>query len=136
MKKTLFTLASAFVAFAVLFSACDQVEPETPGDETPGQEEEKPSTPNEPTYADVPFDTITLTAGEETVEGTITENNIAFAFAEAEVFTQCSYNFEVNKGWTCTWPTDPTNVDLTVDENLVLNFCKGAFFGNAHPSRL
>ena len=122
MKKTLFTLASAFVAFAVLFSACDQVEPETPGDETPGQEEEKPSTPNEPTYADVPFDTITLTAGEETVEGTITENNIAFAFAEAEVFTQCSYNFEVNKGWTCTWPTDPTNVDLTVDENLVLNF--------------
>ena len=82
-------------------------------DDKPGQEE---------VYAEVPFETITLTAGAETVEGTIGENSVSFKFAEVEDFTACSYNFEVNKGWTCTWPTDPTNVDLTVDENLVLQF--------------
>ena len=116
MKKTLFSLASAFAAVAVLFSACNKVEqpddPQKPGDK-PGQEE---------VYAEVPFETITLTAGAETVEGTIGENSVSFKFAEVEDFTACSYNFEVNKGWTCTWPTDPKNVDLTVDENLVLQF--------------
>ena len=124
MKKTLFKFASAFAAFAILFSACEPVEPETPGqeEETPGQEEENKPGPEAPTYAEVPFDSITLTAGDETVEGTITENNVVFAFAEAEVFTDCSYNFEVNEGWTCTWPEDPTHVDLTIDESLVLIF--------------
>lgn len=116
MKKTLFSLASAFAAVAVLFSACNKVEQpddqQKPGDK-PGQEE---------VYAEVPFETITLTAGAETVEGTIGENSVSFKFAEVEDFTACSYNFEVNKGWTCTWPTDPKNVDLTVDENLVLQF--------------
>ena len=116
MKKTLFSLASAFAAVAVLFSACNKVEQpddQQKPDDKPGQEE---------VYAEVPFETITLTAGAETVEGTIGENSVSFKFAEVEDFTACSYNFEVNKGWTCTWPTDPTNVDLTVDENLVLQF--------------
>lgn len=116
MKKTLFSLASAFAAVAVLFSACnkvDQPDDQQKPDDKPNQEE---------VYAEVPFETITLTAGDETVEGTIGENSVSFKFAEVEDFTACSYNFEVNKGWTCTWPTDPTNVDLTVDENLVLQF--------------
>lgn len=116
MKKTLFSLASAFAAVAVLFSACnkvDQPDDQQKPDDKPNQEE---------VYAEVPFETITLTAGAETVEGTIGENSVSFKFAEVEDFTACSYNFEVNKGWTCTWPTDPTNVDLTVDENLVLQF--------------
>lgn len=116
MKKTLFSLASAFAAVAVLFAACnkvDQPQDEQKPDDKPGQEE---------VYAEVPFETITLTAGAETVEGTIGENSVSFKFAEVEDFTACSYNFEVNKGWTCTWPTDPKNVDLTVDENLVLQF--------------
>ena len=117
MKKTLFSLASAFAAVAVLFAACNKVdqpqdEQQKP-DDKPGQEE---------VYAEVPFNAITLTAGSETVEGTIGENSVSFKFAEVEDFTACSYNFEVNKGWTCTWPTDPKNVDLTVDENLVLQF--------------
>lgn len=116
MKKTLFSLASAFAAVAVLFAACnkvDQPDDQQKPDDKPGQEE---------VYAEVPFETITLTAGAETVEGTIGENSVSFKFAEVEDFTACSYNFEVNKGWTCTWPTDPKNVDLTVDENLVLQF--------------
>ena len=116
MKKTLFSLASAFAAVAVLFAACnkvDQPDDQKNPDDKPGQEE---------VYAEVPFETITLTAGAETVEGTIGENSVSFKFAEVEDFTACSYNFEVNKGWTCTWPTDPKNVDLTVDENLVLQF--------------
>ena len=116
MKKSLFSLASAFAAVAVLFAACnkvDQPQDEQKPDDKPGQEE---------VYAEVPFETITLTAGAETVEGTIGENSVSFKFAEVEDFTACSYNFEVNKGWTCTWPTDPKNVDLTVDENLVLQF--------------
>ena len=116
MKKTLFSLASAFAAVAVLFAACnkvDQPQDEQKPDDKPNQEE---------VYAEVPFETITLTAGAETVEGTITEGAVSFKFAEVEDFTVCSYNFEVNKGWTCTWPTDPKNVDLTVDENLVLQF--------------
>ena len=105
-----------FTAVAVLFAACnkvDQPQDEQKPDDKPGQEE---------VYAEVPFETITLTAGAETVEGTIGENSVSFKFAEVEDFTACSYNFEVNKGWTCTWPTDPKNVDLTVDENLVLQF--------------
>ena len=116
MKKSLFSLASAFAAVAVLFAACnkvDQPQDEQKPDDKPNQEE---------VYAEVPFETITLTAGAETVEGTIGENSVSFKFAEVEDFTACSYNFEVNKGWTCTWPTDPKNVDLTVDENLVLQF--------------
>ncbi len=28
----------------------------------------------------------------------------------------------MNKGWLCTWPADLTSVDLTLDENLVLQF--------------
>lgn len=119
MKKTLFSLASAFAAFAVLFSACEQVNPEPGNTDQPGNNN-KPG--QEEVYAEVPFETITLTAGAETVEGTIGENSVSFKFAEVEDFTACSYNFEVNKGWTCTWPTDPKNVDLTVDENLVLQF--------------
>ena len=119
MKKTLFSLASAFAAFAVLFSACEQVNPEPGNTDQPGNND-KPG--QEEVYAEVPFETITLTAGAETVEGTIGENSVSFKFAEVEDFTACSYNFEVNKGWTCTWPTDPKNVDLTVDENLVLQF--------------
>jgi hypothetical protein len=117
MKKTLFSLASAFVAVAVLFSGCNKVD--QPQDEQQ-KPEDKPG--QEEVYAEVPFETITLTAGAETVEGTIGENSVSFKFAEVEDFTVCSYNFEVNKGWTCTWPTDPKNVDLTVDENLVLQF--------------
>ena len=117
MKKTLFSLASAFAVVAVLFAACNKVD-------QPQDEQQKPDDkPNqEEVYAEVPFETITLTAGAETVEGTIGENSVSFKFAEVEDFTVCSYNFEVNKGWTCTWPTDPKNVDLTVDENLVLQF--------------
>ena len=66
MKKTLFSLASAFAAVAVLFAACNKVdqpqdEQQKP-DDKPGQEE---------VYAEVPFNAITLTAGAETVEGTI-----------------------------------------------------------------
>ena len=65
MKKTLFSLASAFAAVAVLFAACnkvDQPDDQKNPDDKPGQEE---------VYAEVPFNAITLTAGAETVEGTI-----------------------------------------------------------------
>lgn len=102
MKHCLLKFAASFAALATLFSACEEVK--------------------EPVYADVPFGAISITAGAETVDGTINGTNISFSFAEVEDFTSCSINLEVNEGWTCTWPADLTAVDLTVDENLVLQF--------------
>ena len=103
MKKSLFNIAAAFSAVAVLFASCDP-------------NEEKVS------YSDVPFDAVTLTAGEETVDGVISGSNVSFSFDEVEDFTACTIGLTVNDGWTCTWPTSLENVDLTVDENLVLQF--------------
>ena len=100
MKKTLLTIAAAF---AVLFTSCQ------PSDD-------------KVVYSDVPFDAVSITSGDETVDGVISGNNISFSFADVEDFTSCSINFEINKGWTCTWPEDLTDVDLTVDDNLVLQF--------------
>lgn len=121
MKHYLFSLATAFAVAATLFSACEEVNPEQqPGDkpgETPG---DKPGDKVE--YATVPFETVSITAGEETVEGTINGTDIVFNFADVEDFTACSINIDVNEGWTWTWPENPASVDLTVDENLVLIF--------------
>ena len=103
MKKSLFNIAAAFSAVAVLFASCDP-------------NEEKVS------YSDVPFDAVTLTAGEETVDGVISGSNVSFSFDQVEDFTACTIGLTVNDGWTCTWPTSLENVDLTVDENLVLQF--------------
>lgn len=108
MKHYLFSLATAFAVAATLFSACEEVNPEQPGDKVE--------------YATVPFETVSITAGEETVEGTINGTDIVFNFADVEDFTACSINIDVNEGWTWTWPENPASVDLTVDENLVLIF--------------
>lgn len=102
MKHRILSIAAIFAVFATLMS-CQEKTPEV-------------------VYSEVPFETISITAGDETVDGVISGTNVTFSFAAVEDFTACSINFEVNEGWTCTWPTDPTNVDLTVDENLVLQF--------------
>ena len=102
MKHRILSIAAIFAVFATLMS-CQEKTPEV-------------------VYSEVPFETISITAGDETVDGVISGTNVTFSFAAVEDFTACSINFEVNEGWVCTWPTDPTNVDLTVDENLVLQF--------------
>ena len=102
MKHRILSIAAIFAVFATLMS-CQEKTPEV-------------------VYSEVPFETISITAGDETVDGVISGTNVTFSFAAVEDFTDCSINFEVNEGWVCTWPTDPTNVDLTVDENLVLQF--------------
>ena len=102
MKHRILSIAAIFAVFATLMS-CQEKTPEV-------------------VYSEVPFETISITAGDETVDGVISGPNVTFSFAAVEDFTACSINFEVNEGWVCTWPTDPTNVDLTVDENLVLQF--------------
>lgn len=102
MKHRIFSIAAIFAVFATLMS-CQEKTPEV-------------------VYSEVPFETISITAGDETVDGVISGTNVTFSFAAVEDFTACSINFEVNEGWVCTWPTDPANVDLTVDENLVLQF--------------
>ena len=102
MKHRILSIAAIFAVFATLMS-CQEKTPEV-------------------VYSEVPFETISITAGDETVDGVISGTNVTFSFAAVEDFTACSINFEVNEGWVCTWPTDPANVDLTVDENLVLQF--------------
>lgn len=102
MKHRILSIAAIFAVFATLMS-CQEKTPEV-------------------VYSEVPFETISITAGDETVDGVISGTNVTFSFAAVEDFTVCSINFEVNEGWVCTWPTDPANVDLTVDENLVLQF--------------
>ncbi len=102
MKHRILSIAAIFAVFATLMS-CQEKTPEV-------------------VYSEVPFETISITAGDEIVDGVISGTNVTFSFAAVEDFTACSINFEVNEGWICTWPTDPTNVDLTVDENLVLQF--------------
>lgn len=102
MKHRILSIAAIFAVFATLMS-CQEKTPEV-------------------VYSEVPFETISITAGDETVDGVIIGTNVTFSFAAVEDFTACSINFEVNEGWVCTWPTDPANVDLTVDENLVLQF--------------
>lgn len=102
MKHRILSIAAIFAVFATLMS-CEEKTPEV-------------------VYSEVPFETISITAGDETVDGVISGTNVTFSFAAVEDFTACSINFEVNEGWVCTWPTDPANVDLTVDENLVLQF--------------
>jgi len=102
MKHRILSIAAIFAVFATLMS-CQEKTPEV-------------------VYSEVPFETISITAGDETVDGVISGSNVTFSFAAVEDFTACSINFEVNEGWVCTWPTDPANVDLTVDENLVLQF--------------
>ena len=103
MKKSLFTIAAAFAVVAALFSSCKPDE-------------------NKVVYSDVPFDAVTLTVGEETVAGVIDGTNVTFSFDEAEDFSAATIAFTINNGWTCTWPTSLEDVDLTVDENLVLQF--------------
>lgn len=102
MKHRILSIAAIFAVFATLMS-CQEKTPEV-------------------VYSEVPFETISITAGDETVDGVISGTNVTFSFAAVEDFTACSINFEVNEGWVCTWPTDPANVDLTVDENLVIQF--------------
>ena len=67
MKHRILSIAAIFAVFATLMS-CQEKTPEV-------------------VYSEVPFETISITAGDETVDGVISGTNVTFSFAAVEDFT-------------------------------------------------
>jgi len=65
--------------------------------------------------ATTPFSQIFVTAEGERVEGVVDHSarTITLTFAEATSFSAVKVEFEINSGWTCTFPTDLNNADFT-----------------------
>lgn len=104
MKKLLSILGIALAA-GMMFSSC------TPED---GPKDEKPS--------QYPMKSISVNVGDETGVGVINDvdKTVNFVFNNAENFESVDIVVELNKGWTLTYPTELTGVDL--QETPILNF--------------
>ena len=101
--KTIFKLLSLVFAAGMLFSACE------------------PSTP-EVTYKDYPMESVSVVVGDETAVGVIndTDKTVVFVFNNAETFSNVELVVTLNEGWTLTFPTTLTGVNL--EEMPILNF--------------
>lgn len=68
----------------------------------------------EPQYAENPMISISVTSGDETVKGTIsdTDKTVNFTFNNAEDFSKVTLAVELNEGWTLSYPTSLKDVDL------------------------
>ncbi len=66
------------------------------------------------TYSENPVKSVSVTSGEETVEGVVstTAKTINFTFNDAEDFSSCDITLELNDGWTLNYPTSLTGVNL------------------------
>lgn len=74
--------------------------------------------PEAPVYSDKPFDTISLEADGETVEGVVSGTAVSFSFTTAENFTAARLILTVNDGWNLVFPADPDNYDVSTDPNI------------------
>ena len=74
--------------------------------------------PEAPVYSDKPFDTISLEADGETVEGVVSGTAVSFSFTTAENFTAARLILTVNDGWKLVFPADPDNYDVSTDPNI------------------
>lgn len=101
MKKIISLLGIALAA-GLVFSSCQK------------EEEEK--------FAENPLKSITIVNGDETSAGVVNdaEKKIIFVFDESETFSSVDIQIEVNKGWTLTFPTTLTGVNL--QDTPVFNF--------------
>ena len=63
---------------------------------------------------EVPIKSISVKCGDETVAGVVDDNaqKVTFTFNNAETYSNVDISIEVNKGWTLTYPTVLTGVDL------------------------
>ena len=107
MKTKNFFLSALCVLTLGMLASCKKAEQEP----TPGKDPE-------PTYAEKPFEKVSLQAEGETVEGVVTDLSIAFKFEKAENFTQAKLIITVNEGWKLVYPTDPDNYDVSSDPDL------------------
>lgn len=66
------------------------------------------------TYSENPVKSVSVTSGEETVEGVVstTAKTINFTFNDAEDFSSCDITLELNDGWTLNYPTSLKGVNL------------------------
>ena len=103
LMKTIFKLLSLVCAAGILFSACE------------------PSTP-EVTYKDYPMESVSVVVGDETAVGVINDADkaVVFVFNNAETFSNVDLVVGLNEGWTLTFPTTLTGVNL--EEMPILNF--------------
>ena len=101
MKKIISLLGIALAA-GLVFSSCEK------------EEEEK--------LAQNPLKSITIVNGDETSQGVINdvEKKIIFVFDESETFSSVDIQVELNEGWTLTFPTTLTGVNL--QDTPVFNF--------------
>lgn len=106
MSKKSFLAIALCSTLLILFSSCNK----------DTKEEE---------VAAVPFTSVTATCAGETATGVIQTDgkNILFTFNAAEDFTSATLAVVVNKGWTLTFPTSLTGVNLG-STDAVLNFSK------------
>ena len=116
MKKIFRIFAVIGIASMTAFVACQK--PETDNGK---KDDEEGKTPSGPTYAEIPFSKVTVTADGETVEGTVQEEKyIYFHFSAAESFNDATLAVTVNEGYELTYPTTLEHVDLQAEP--VLNF--------------
>ena len=102
LMKKIYELLSLVLAAGMLFSSCDQKE--------------------EVKYEDHPLKSVSVTIGEETAVGVVNdvEKTILFVFNDSENFSNVDLSVELNAGWTLTFPTTLTGVNL--EETPALNF--------------
>ena len=98
MKTKNFFLSALCVLTLGMLASCKKAEQEP----TPGKDPE-------PTYAEKPFEKVSLQAEGETVEGVVTDLSIAFKFEKAENFTQAKLIITVNEGCKLVYHPDPDN---------------------------
>ena len=117
MKRIFRIFAVIGIASMTAFVACQkpvEADKDKKDDQQGGKTEE-------PTYADVPFSKVSVTADGETVEGTIQDAKyIYFHFSKAESFSDATLAITVNDGYELTYPTSLEHVDLQAEP--VLNF--------------
>ncbi len=93
-------------------------------------------------YSENPLKSISVTSGDETVNGVVsdTDKSIHFTFNNAENFSSCDVTLELNDGWTLNYPTSLKGVNLQetpvfrfADHNNAVVRYTVSFSSNAFP---
>ncbi len=93
-------------------------------------------------YSENPLKSISVTSGDETVNGVVsdTDKSINFTFNNAEEFSSCDVTLELNDGWTLNYPTSLKGVNLQetpvfrfADHNNAVVRYTVSFSSNAFP---